>query len=53
MIVAGKHLSEHCRAEYPKRVNHALWIIAELAIVASDIPEGEAEETTSIEVTPY
>eukprot|EP00245_Coleochaete_scutata_P003495 TRINITY_DN1511_c0_g2_i2.p1 TRINITY_DN1511_c0_g2~~TRINITY_DN1511_c0_g2_i2.p1 ORF type:complete len:568 (-),score=102.99 TRINITY_DN1511_c0_g2_i2:532-2235(-) len=38
-VVTGKHLAEHCRAEYPKHVNHALWVVAELAIVASDIPE--------------
>lgn len=37
---AGKHLAEHCRAEYPKVPNFILWILAELAVVACDIPEG-------------
>ncbi|XP_019458081.1 PREDICTED: metal transporter Nramp6 [Lupinus angustifolius] len=38
-VVTGKHLAEHCRAEYPKVTNIILWIIAEIAIVACDIPE--------------
>lgn len=38
-VVTGKHLAEHCRAEYPPVANLLLWILAELAIVASDIPE--------------
>ena len=37
---AGKHLAEHCRSEYPRLVTLLLWVVAELAIVASDIPEG-------------
>ena len=37
---AGKHLAEHCRSEYPRLVTLLLWAVAELAIVASDIPEG-------------
>lgn len=36
----GKHLSEHCRMEYPKPVNYCLWILAEVAVIAADIPEG-------------
>lgn len=36
----GKHLAEHCRAEYQKVPNFILWILAEMAIVACDIPEG-------------
>ena len=36
----GKHLAEHCRAEYPKVTNFILWLLAELAVVACDIPEG-------------
>ena len=39
-IMAGKHLAEHCRAEYPKVPNFILWLLAELAVVACDIPEG-------------
>uniref|UniRef100_A0A9I9E0F6 Metal transporter Nramp6-like n=1 Tax=Cucumis melo TaxID=3656 RepID=A0A9I9E0F6_CUCME len=35
----GKHLAEHCKAEYPKAQNFILWVLAEIAIVACDIPE--------------
>ncbi|KAL8497243.1 hypothetical protein ACS0TY_020797 [Phlomoides rotata] len=38
-VVTGKHLSEHCRKEYPRVPNFLLWILAEVAIVACDIPE--------------
>lgn len=38
-VVTGKHLAEHCRAEYQKVPNFILWILAEMAIVACDIPE--------------
>lgn len=38
-VVTGKHLAEHCRAEYPRIPNFILWILAELAVVACDIPE--------------
>ncbi|CDP20716.1 unnamed protein product [Coffea canephora] len=38
-VVTGKHLAEHCRKEYPKVTNFILWILAEIAIVACDIPE--------------
>ncbi|XP_027916182.1 metal transporter Nramp6-like [Vigna unguiculata] len=38
-VVTGKHLAEHCRIEYPRVPNFILWIIAEIAIVACDIPE--------------
>ncbi|XP_043707957.1 metal transporter Nramp5-like isoform X2 [Telopea speciosissima] len=38
-VATGKHLSEHCKAEYPKKVNYCLWILAEIAIIAADIPE--------------
>lgn len=37
--VTGKHLAEHCKEEYSRRVSFCLWIAAELAIVACDIPE--------------
>ncbi len=36
----GKHLAQHCRLEYPKALNFILWIIAEVGIIASDIPQG-------------
>ncbi|KAF5741788.1 Metal transporter Nramp1 family protein [Tripterygium wilfordii] len=38
-VVTGKHLAEHCRDEYPKVPNFILWILAEIAVVACDIPE--------------
>ncbi|WOH09945.1 hypothetical protein DCAR_0729406 [Daucus carota subsp. sativus] len=38
-VVTGKHLAEHCRTEYEKVPNFILWILAEIAIVACDIPE--------------
>ncbi|CAI9113881.1 OLC1v1014576C1 [Oldenlandia corymbosa var. corymbosa] len=38
-VVTGKHLAEHCRNEYPKATNFVLWILAEVAVVACDIPE--------------
>ncbi|KAK7294015.1 hypothetical protein RJT34_16898 [Clitoria ternatea] len=38
-VVTGKHLAEHCRAEYSRVPNLILWVIAEIAIVACDIPE--------------
>jgi len=37
---AGKHLSELCKAEYPLLVKYCLWLLAELAVIAADIPEG-------------
>lgn len=38
-VVTGKHLAEHCRFEYSRVPNFILWILAEIAIVACDIPE--------------
>ncbi|EEF35052.1 metal transporter Nramp6 [Ricinus communis] len=38
-VVTGKHLAEHCRIEYPRVPNFILWVLAEIAIVACDIPE--------------
>nr|GMC77777.1 metal transporter Nramp6-like [Ipomoea batatas] len=38
-VVTGKHLAEHCRKEYPRVPNFVLWVLAEVAIVACDIPE--------------
>ncbi|XP_061360352.1 metal transporter Nramp1-like isoform X1 [Gastrolobium bilobum] len=38
-VVTGKHLAEHCRNEYSRGPNFILWFIAEIAIVAADIPE--------------
>ncbi|XP_059630311.1 metal transporter Nramp7.2-like [Cornus florida] len=38
-VSTGKHLSELCKAEYPKYVKYCLWLLAELAVIAADIPE--------------
>lgn len=37
----GKHLSELCKVEYPKYVKYCLWLLAEVAVIAADIPEGK------------
>ncbi|KAI4307243.1 hypothetical protein L6164_030450 [Bauhinia variegata] len=39
-VTTGKHLSELCKAEYPLFVKYCLWLLAELAVIAADIPEG-------------
>lgn len=38
-VVTGKHLAEHCKIEYPRVPNFILWVLAEISIVACDIPE--------------
>ncbi|KAF2291367.1 hypothetical protein GH714_023312 [Hevea brasiliensis] len=38
-VSTGKHLSELCKAEYPKYVKLCLWLLAEIAVIAADIPE--------------
>jgi natural resistance-associated macrophage protein 2 len=38
-IVSRRHLAQHCRDEYPKAVRYVLWVLAELMIVAVDVPE--------------
>ncbi|KAL1309860.1 metal transporter Nramp7.2 [Arachis hypogaea] len=38
-VSTGKHLSEICKAEYPRLVRYCLWLLAELAVIAADIPE--------------
>ncbi|XP_024040250.1 metal transporter Nramp5 [Citrus clementina] len=38
--LSGKHLSELCKAEYPIIVKYCLWLLAEIAVIAADIPEG-------------
>lgn len=38
-LVTGKTLAEHCREAYSRRVAIALWIFAEIAIVACDLAE--------------
>ncbi|MCD6201828.1 MAG: Nramp family divalent metal transporter [Bacteroidales bacterium] len=38
-IVTGYDLAQGCRREYPKRLNIFLWILAEIAIAATDLAE--------------
>ncbi|XVE95528.1 hypothetical protein REPUB_Repub02eG0105200 [Reevesia pubescens] len=38
-VSTGKHLSELCKAEYPKLIKYCLWLLAETAVIAADIPE--------------
>ncbi|KAF2296698.1 hypothetical protein GH714_001322 [Hevea brasiliensis] len=38
-VSTGKHLSELCKAEYPRYIKYCLWLLAELAVIAADIPE--------------
>ncbi|KAM7259303.1 hypothetical protein ACFE04_015044 [Oxalis oulophora] len=38
-VTTGKHLSELCKVEYPLFVKYCLWILAEVAVIAADIPE--------------
>ena len=38
-VATGRHLSQMCRHEYTPSQSKALWILSELAIIASDIPE--------------
>ncbi|GAV80636.1 Nramp domain-containing protein [Cephalotus follicularis] len=38
-VSTGKHLAEQCKAEYPKYVKLCLWLLAETAVIAADIPE--------------
>ncbi|XVF39285.1 hypothetical protein PTKIN_Ptkin01aG0022500 [Pterospermum kingtungense] len=38
-VSTGKHLSELCKAEYPKPVKYYLWLLAEMAVIAADVPE--------------
>ncbi|XP_034927415.1 metal transporter Nramp6.2 isoform X2 [Populus alba] len=38
-VSTGRHLAELCKAEYPKYVRWSLWLLAEAAVIAADIPE--------------
>ncbi|KAE9608965.1 putative NRAMP family protein [Lupinus albus] len=38
-VSTGKHLAEICKAEYPLPVKYCLWVFAEFAVIAADIPE--------------
>lgn len=38
-LVTGHDLAQGCRAEYPRQVNFVLWLLAEIAIAATDLAE--------------
>ncbi|XP_061342536.1 metal transporter Nramp3.2-like [Gastrolobium bilobum] len=38
-VATGRHLAELCREEYPKWASMVLWVMAELALIGSDIQE--------------
>jgi manganese transport protein len=38
-IVAGRDLAQLCRERFPKPVAYSLWVLAEVAIVATDLAE--------------
>jgi manganese transport protein len=38
-IVTGHDLAQGCRREYPRFVSHSLWVLAEIAITATDLAE--------------
>ncbi|MGE5431042.1 MAG: Nramp family divalent metal transporter [Syntrophomonadaceae bacterium] len=38
-IVTGYDLAQGCRKEYPKGVGYVLWVLAEIAIAATDLAE--------------
>ncbi len=38
-VVTGHDLAQACRAEYSRRTNFALWLMAEVAIAATDLAE--------------
>ncbi|KAB1221006.1 Metal transporter Nramp5 [Morella rubra] len=38
-VSTGKHLSELCKVEYPRYAKYCLWLLAEVAVIAADIPE--------------
>jgi manganese transport protein len=38
-IATGRDLAQACRAEYPRPIGFALWVLCELAIIACDIAE--------------
>ena len=38
-IVTGRHLAEHCRDQFPPRVVFAMWLLSEVAAMATDLAE--------------
>ncbi|KAH1083928.1 hypothetical protein J1N35_023689, partial [Gossypium stocksii] len=43
-VSTGKHLSELCKAEYPKLVKYYLWLLPEIAVIVADILEARKVE---------
>lgn len=39
-VVTGHNLAQVCRHEYPASVRYTLWVMMEIAIIASDIQVG-------------
>ena len=38
-VTTGRHLAQHCRERYPRPIRIILWLMAEFAIIGSDIQE--------------
>ena len=38
-VTTRVQLSDLCKAEYPLHVEYYLWLLAEVAVIAADIPE--------------
>ncbi|KAG2430797.1 hypothetical protein HXX76_009773 [Chlamydomonas incerta] len=38
-VVTGRHLAQHCRRQYPRLPRLVLWVMAEIAIIGSDVQE--------------
>jgi manganese transport protein len=38
-IVTGKNLAEHCREQFPRPVVWAMWVVSEIAAMATDLAE--------------
>jgi NRAMP (natural resistance-associated macrophage protein)-like metal ion transporter len=38
-VVTGRNLAQLCKMEYPGKLKIVLWLLAELTVIASDIPE--------------
>lgn len=38
-IASGKNLAEHCRNQFPRWVARGMWVVAELAAMATDLAE--------------
>ncbi|GFS39536.1 concanavalin A-like lectin protein kinase family protein [Actinidia rufa] len=48
----GKHLAEQCKTEYANPVNYCLRILAEVAVIAADIPEMILSFELPLELVP-